>query len=309
MGDMFEQLTFRALWTPELIIVLAVVAALYVILTRKWYVRFEGGQKPRPKHDFLFGLALLCLYLGWGSPLYSIGHMTITIHMIQMVCAYFFTVPLMIIALPKWFLHAAFEGLGKYAYTLRNVMFHPITCLFVFNALFSFYHIPVVFDYLMLNPGVHSLYEIAMFIAAWMMWWHMIAPLPSKQYLHDFPRIFYIFGNGLLITPACALIIFSGYALFDTYTDMQYWQSVMAYCLPPNAGVSSDMFGGMGILGQLPPYTDQQLAGILMKVVQEILYAMAIGVSFKEWLQKDSHQDSGEPSISDIPEHVRIGDR
>ncbi|QDI90954.1 cytochrome c oxidase assembly factor CtaG [Salicibibacter halophilus] len=309
MEDLFDQLTFRALWTPELIVVLAVVAILYVLLTRKWYVRFEGGTKPQLKHDFMFGLALLFLYLGWGSPLYSTGHMTITLHMLQMVCAYFFSVPLMIIALPKWFLSAAYEGFGNYARMARNFMFHPIVGLIMFNALFSFYHIPVVFDFLMLRPGVHSLYEIAMFIAAWMMWWHIIAPLPKEQYLHDFRRILYIFGNGILITPACALIIFSGYPLYDTYTDMQYWASVMAYCLPANASVSSSMFGGMGFLGSLDAYSDQQLAGILMKVVQEIVYGTAIGITFKQWLQKDSHQDSGEPSISDIPENVKMGDR
>ncbi|MBB6448451.1 putative membrane protein [Geomicrobium halophilum] len=308
MGELFETLTFRALWTPELIFVLAIVAILYLFLTRKWYVRFEDGEKPRVKQDFMFALALLCLYLGWGSPLYSAGHMTITIHMLQMVFAYFFTVPLMILALPKWFLRAAYEGFGKYARPLRNAMFHPIVGLIMFNGLFSFYHIPVVFDYIMLNPGIHSIYQMILFITAWMMWWHMLAPLPSEQYLHDFRRIIYIFGNGILITPACALIIFSGGAVYNTYTDMQYWASVMSYCLPAGANVPSSMFGGIGFLGGLDPYSDQQLAGVLMKVAQELVYGTAIGWVFKQWLQKESHQD-GEATISDIPADVKMGDR
>ncbi|GAK05760.1 LOW QUALITY PROTEIN: CtaG protein [Geomicrobium sp. JCM 19037] len=308
MGEVFEVLSFRALWTPELIAVLLIIGALYFLLTRRWRTRFTSAGKQTFKQDLMFVTGLVCLYLGWGSPLYSVGHMMVSIHMIQMVFAYFLAVPLFILALPKWLLAGVYNWLDKKVQPLRMLIFHPIIGLIFFNALFSIYHIPVVFDFLMLTPGVHSVYEMVMFVAAIMMWWHMLAPLPSKQYLHDFRRIIYIFGNGILITPACALIIFSGTALYDTYTDMSFWAQVMAYCIPGGAAVPASMFGGPGVLGGLDAYSDQQLGGVAMKVGQELVYGTTIGFVFKQWLQKESHQD-GELTISDIPSHIKTGER
>ncbi|EZH66974.1 CtaG-like assembly protein [Bacillaceae bacterium JMAK1] len=304
MEELFEVLSFRALWTPELIAILTLVAVAYFLITRRFRTRFTTEAKQTPKQDIMFLGGLLSLYLGWGSPLYSLGHMLVSIHMIQMVFAYFFAVPLFILALPKWLLSNVYEWLGKKVKPIRDLMFHPIIGLIFFNALFSIYHIPVVFDFLMLRPGVHSVYEIIMLVASFMMWWHMLAPLPSKQYLHDFRRIIYIFGNGILITPACALIIFSGTALYDTYTDLNYWSQVMAFCIPGGAAVPASMFGGFGFLGGLDAYSDQQLGGVAMKVGQELVYGTTIGFVFKQWLQKESHQE-GELTISDIPSHIK----
>ncbi|WP_373975207.1 cytochrome c oxidase assembly protein [Geomicrobium sp. JCM 19039] len=62
------------------------------------------------------------------------------------------------------------------------------------------------------------------------------------------------------------------------------------------------------VLGGLDAYSDQQLGGVAMKVGQELVYGTTIGFVFKQWLQKESHQD-GELTISDIPSHIKTGER
>ncbi|WP_100399675.1 cytochrome c oxidase assembly factor CtaG [Bacillus sp. FJAT-44742] len=300
MGEFFSTFSIRALWTPELFIILLGLIVLYYLLIEKWSVHFINSKPVPMKQKVYFGLALAALYLGWGSPLYVAGHMILSLHMAQMLFAYFVAVPLFIASMPKWFLQTVMHRWKKRSPVSYKIIMSPIVGLITFNALFSFYHFPFVFDTLMLSPGWHSVYEIALFAGAWLMWWHMIAPLPDKDQLPELRRIAYIFGNSVLITPACALIIFAGEPLYATYTDSAFWANVMAYCLPAGATVPAGMFNWSDGFQYLDTLNDQQLAGVTMKIVQEITYGVMMGVIFKQWLTKEKTQD-GELTISDLP--------
>ena len=59
-------------------------------------------------------------------------------------------------------------------------------------------------------------------------------------------------------------------------------------------------FGSPESLSIFEARIDQQLAGVLMKIFQEIVYGIAIGYVFKQWLKKEKLQD-GELTISDVP--------
>ena len=50
-----------------------------------------------------------------------------------------------------------------------------------------------------------------------MMWWPMLNPLPEYQTLSDIKKLGYMFANGILLTPACALIIFDGTVVCNVY--------------------------------------------------------------------------------------------
>ncbi|SFE72820.1 cytochrome c oxidase assembly factor CtaG [Alteribacillus iranensis] len=304
MQEFFSTFSFRALWTPELIAVLAGVAFVYYWITVKRRDRFIGAEDVPLRQKVYFVLGLFALYLGWGSPLYIAGHSSMTIHMIQMVFAYFAAVPLFLLSIPKWVLHTFIYKWKKKANWSHTVIMNPVLGLLLFNGLFSVYHIPAVFDALMLNKPLHSVYYIVLLGAAGLMWWHMLAPLPSNHNLSDLRRIIYIFGNGILITPACALIIFAGSAMYETYTNPAVWSNVMAYCLPPGDTLPPGLVDSAGSSFRfLDVHPDQQLAGVLMKIAQEIVYMSTIGYVFKQWLSKESLQD-GETTISDIPAHA-----
>ncbi|WP_088103558.1 cytochrome c oxidase assembly factor CtaG [Halalkalibacter urbisdiaboli] len=294
MESLFSSFGFRTLWTPELIIPLVLVGALY------FYVIHKIGNPVSLRQKLFFTFGLIALYLGWGSPLYVAGHLMITFHMTQMVFAYFVATPLLLLGIPTWVYEALLRRLPTSIKKSGKVIWNPIIALFLFNGLFSFYHVPFMFDTLMQSVVLHSLYEYLLLFAAALMWWHMLAPLPSTVQLSDLRRIGYIFANGILITPACALIIFAGQPLYQTYTDPTIWETVMSYCLPAGAEVPMSLFNGTNSFAFLNPQMDQQLAGVLMKVMQELMYGATIGYVFKQWLTKEKQQD-GDLTISDIP--------
>ncbi|PSL50946.1 putative membrane protein [Salsuginibacillus halophilus] len=308
MGEYFSTFSFRGLFTPELLVILFIVFLLYFYITRRMRHRFPLSEPQTPGQDLMFVTGLTAIYFGWGGPLYALGHMVFSVHMFQMVLVYILAVPLILLALPRWLIQYLYEGLEEKVPVLHKIVFHPVLGLLLFNALFSFYHMPVVFDMLMLNVGLHSIYEIALLLAAMLMWWHMLSPLPTVDGLSDLRRIGYVFANGLLITPACALIIFAGEPIYSTYTDPAVWSQVMAYCVPAGSDVPMSMFNTSNALLTLNTHLDQQLAGVLMKVMQEIAYGITIGYIFKQWLAKEKQQD-GELSINDIPAHMQTSER
>ncbi len=102
-------------------------------------------------------------------------------------------------------------------------------------------------------------------------------------------KIGYIILSAILITPACALIIFVDVPVYATYSGGEAWLQAMALCVP--AGTLSGL-AGLGISGpemftNMATVTDQQLGGILMKVVQEIIYIFVIGKIFFSWAAKE----------------------
>ncbi|WP_370621821.1 cytochrome c oxidase assembly protein [Bacillus sp. JCM 19034] len=70
--------------------------------------------------------------------------------------------------------------------------------------------------------------------------------------------------------------------------------------LPAGASIPTELFIGPSSFAFLEPRTDQQLAGVMMKVFQELVYGIAIGFVFKQWLAKEKQQD-GKLTISDAP--------
>ncbi|WP_078556891.1 cytochrome c oxidase assembly factor CtaG [Bacillus alkalicellulosilyticus] len=301
--QLFSNFGFRALWTPELIIILGIVAFLYIRLIEKWRMKFADSEPAKRSQKVYFFLGLVALYLGWGSPFYIAGHLMLTFHMVQMVFAYIVAVPLFILGTPKWFFAAIVRKLQSTGIAnIGKFVFNPLVAVLLFNGMFSIYHLPIVFDTLMQNVALHSLYEYILFFGAFMMWWFMLAPLPQVGQLTDLRRMLYIFVNGMLLTPACALIIFSGSAVYSVYTDPTIWATVMSYCLPAGTDIPYNLIGGTSGFSPLSAAHDQQLGGVLMKVMQELIYGATIAYVFKQWISKEKQSDG--LSLSDLPESM-----
>ncbi|RCK10896.1 hypothetical protein DT075_23240 [Bacillus licheniformis] len=56
-------------------------------------------------------------------------------------------------------------------------------------------------------------------------------------------KLGYIMADGILLTPACALIMFSDTALYSTYSDPSAWAEAMKLCVP------LDTLSGMTLTG------------------------------------------------------------
>lgn len=266
-GGAFSE--FAALWSPGLILVVIIAGWLYAMAVGRWRHQFDESSPVGLRQQFYFYTGLVLFYVAEGSPLYYYGHhYSFSAHMLQQSISYLIMPPLLLLGVPGWLLRPALRI--KVLDVLMKWFASPLISLFLFNLVFSLYHIPIIMDYLMANPLMHDIYTAIFMLSAFQMWFPVFCPLPEYNRLNDLRRMAYIFVNGILLTPACALIIFAEEPIYASYKAI------------------SDQFLFMSVLN------DQQLGGVVMKIIQEIVYGIALGYTFFRWYRKERKQEEEE---------------
>ncbi|PDM40223.1 cytochrome c oxidase assembly factor CtaG [Parageobacillus yumthangensis] len=289
---------FVALWSPYFLAFLLLITCLYFMIVGPWRTRFTKEGPPTRKQKAYFLAGIMLLYISFGSPVDLLGHLIFSAHMIQMAILSFMAPPLLILGIPNWLFERLFEIRPlKAAVTFLT---KPLIAVVLFNSLFSFYHVPFIFDLANSNALYHAVITTMIFVAAWMMWWPLLNKMPGWQSLSGLKKIGYIFADGALLTPACALIIFAGKPLYATYYDPQMWMKSLALCVPSGTLASLDLTGPE-MFFSVPLLYDQQLGGILMKIIQEIIYGIMLFFAFREWYRKEQEKEKLETIASPQP--------
>lgn len=287
---------FQALWSPYFLAALLLVLFVYFILMIPFRSRFQYGEPLSNQQGILFVISVFLLYAIKGSPLDLMAHLLFSVHMIQMAVLVLVIPPLFIASIPLWVWRFLLKQKGFRLFF--TIFTKPLIALLVFNGLFSFYHVPYIFDHVMQNGWLHAGYSTVLFISATFMWWPLVNKLPETRNLNGIKKVGYIFADGILLTPACALIIFANTPLYATYADPKTWGVMMSLCVGTSTFTNlklsgPEMFSSMNLI------YDQQLGGVLMKIIQEIIYGIVLARVFFEWYKKDQ-----EESESDMKQHL-----
>lgn len=262
--------SFSALWSPGIFLLTALFALAYLLFVGPLRERFNdsGPVSTGKKAYFLSGLVVF--YIGQGSPLAFYGHhYYFSLHMLQQSLLYLVLPPLIYLGLPGWLLRPLFN---KKAFARIAAFFtQPILALVSFNILFSVYHFPVVMNTVMEQGSLQLIYHLVLLFSAFTMWFPVFAPIPEWDHLTDLKKVAYIFANGVLLTPACACIIFANDPLYTMYSNVK---------VP---------------IEFLPLMDDQQFGGVLMKIIQEIVYGTALAYIFFRWYRSERQKDDPYP--------------
>lgn len=288
-----EYFSFRDLWSPLFMTFMMAVIVLYAFIVGPWRERFEGHAHVSWGRRISFILAALLLYLTMGGPLSLMGHLMFTFHMTNMAVAYMLAPPLLLYGIPDWLWRSMFRA--KFWRVFRFAM-NPIFSLGMFVLLFSFYHMPDNHDWIMTHFTVHRLFYIALFISSVIMWWHVFLPVPEWRRISPLLTLLYIFLGGLLLTPACAMIMFANEPLFAVYNDPEVWIKAMGYCMSGDPAELLSQFDGPAFFNMMSGHDDQQLGGIVMKLLQEFVNAFALYIVFMQWYRKERSRED-EPGL------------
>jgi len=283
---------FQALWSPYLFVFTLLVFAIYLLVTIKWRDRFEDSQPLSKKELSAFLIGLVLFYTVKGSPIDLIGHILFSVHMVQMALLLMLIPPLLIVGIPTW----VWKKLLTFSIISKVFRFFtkPLLALIVFSGLFSIYHIPIMLDTIKLNDWYHSLFTIILFMSAIFLFWPIMNKLNEDHQVHGLKKIGYIVGSAILITPACALIIFSSEPLYATYSNGDAWLKAMELCVPTDtmSTLVSSGLSGPELFTNMPAVEDQQLGGVIMKIIQEIIYGVLLAIIFFQWYKNE--QDNAE---------------
>lgn len=261
--DKLSDFSFYSLYRPDVFIIIFIIGILYY----KLYGKNSSGMRTTTLQKFLFTTGLVFLYISKGSPLNIIGHHYLfSVHMVEMAISYLVVPPLFILGMPhnfylKWMKRET--GFMKVIHFLTK----PLLAILIFITLFSIYHMPVIFDAVMVNGLVAFVIHSLLFATAFTMWWPVLCPVEELDSLSHLKKVGYVFASGVLLTPACALIMFSKNVLYETYAHAPQITSI------------------------LPPLEDQTTGGIVMKILQEVVYGIVLGHIFYKWVKKERAKD------------------
>jgi putative membrane protein len=285
---------FKALWSPYFLLILLAIIGVYFLITVQFRTRFRDSEPLTIKQASLFLTSIIILYIIKGSPLDLMGHLMFYPHAIAMVLLVLLIPPLFIFGIPSWLWRRVLNiTIIKFVFKPFS---NPIIALIAFNGVFSIYHIPIIFDNVMQIGWLHAGYSILLFVLAVFMWWQLINPLPEYPTLSGIKKVGYLFANGMLLTPSCALIIFADVPIYATYSDPMVWGQVMSLCVGPST-FSNLNLSGPEVFSSMSLLHDQQLGGVIMKIIQEIIYAVVLGHVFFEWYRKDQVESEQEITL------------
>jgi len=296
-----EYFSFTELWSPVFLVLMMAVGVLYTFVVGPWRSRFKGNSPVSMKRQISFLLAVFLLYLTMGGPLSVLGHLMFTFHMVNMAISYFVVPTMLIYGIPDWLWRWAFS---RTFWRPFRVLMNPLISLFLFNVLFSFYHMPSIHDWFMTNYKVNAVFYFVLLVSAMMNWWHIQCPVPEWALLTPLRRLGYIFANGLLLTPACVLIIFANAPLFAVYNNPIIWAQAMQYCVSGDPSAILARFnGGPAFFNLLSAQEDQQLGAIAMKLLQELINIGALFIVFMRWYRHERARED-DPSFSETTSAV-----
>ena len=294
---------FVANWSPYLFVILALLTAGYFYITGPGRHRFTVSEPVTSSERSYFVGSMLLLYIVKGSPVDLIGHILFSVHMAQMAIL-LLLIPILLMKGIPWWIWETLLSKPLFAKPF-NFVTKPLLALVVFSGFFSFYHIPLIFDQIKMNEILHPVVTFALFLSAIFMWWSVVDVTKNQQTLHGLKKIGFIIGSAVLITPACALIIFASDPMYATYTDADAWQKAMELCVPAST-LSQLSLSGPELFTSMSAHEDQQLGGIIMKIIQELIYAVLLSRVFFAWYrnEQDRADEITEQAIRDLQTRV-----
>ena len=264
-GAIFQQYTWWEIWNPFLLLILAGVYLLYLWVMRRMPSNLEKGIPLKKKIVFMSGL--LAAYVALAGPVAVLANNSVlSVHMLQQSMMYIVMPPLVLLGMPIEF----YRFLNDRIFNIKYLRFlkWPLLHLLLFNLLWSFYHLPSIYEYILEHVLLLELTHIVINTSAFLMWIQVLAPDGLINRMSHVMKMGYMFANGMLITPACALIIFSDAVLYSSLLEA-----------PKLFFIST-------------PLDDQQLGGVIMKVVQEFAYSIVIGSIFVKWVKSEQEPET-----------------
>jgi len=212
---------------------------------------------------FYAGLATLFLTLnGWLHDLSD--YYLFSTHMVQHLVLTMLVPPLLIAGTPGWMLRPLlrFPFVGRAARILAN----PKVCFATFNVVLAAWHLPPFYNAAMAHHGLHIVQHLMFLIAATMLWWPILSPLPELPRLSYPMQMLYLFLTSIPMSIVAVYITYGGSLLYPAYAS--------APRITP-----------------LSPLDDQLLGGLIMWIPGGLVIFGVISVIFYRW-QTHGAQDS-----------------
>src|SRR5699024_587923 len=117
-----------------------------------------------------------------------------------------------------------------------------------------------------------------------------------KNKLNPLLKIIFLIGSTVIILIACVLLIFSSTPMYMIYVSKGHMIQSLSICVTSDVlDVLAPSLSGEEIFSPLSGIEDQQLGGIIMMIVQQIIYGFVIAWIFFTWFSKKNLENDPLP--------------
>lgn len=260
-------------WTLEPTVTLGLAALVvgYVIAVRRGRVSAADDVSPwlsSPRwRPWLFGMGVVAGFLALESPVDTGGdNYLLSLHMVQHLVLMMVSPPLVLLGIcgmrppdPAW------------APRWRRVwtaITRPLPATVLFNVVLLVWHIPALYDTTLRNEGLHIFEHLTFIAVGVVLWWPIVDPIRGEgtAAVSPFQKIAALGVGG--VPPTVLGLIFS-----------------------IGANPFYEFYARAPRLWGLSPITDQQIAGVVMFGLGNLIYFAAISVIFWRLLGNPADDD------------------
>ena len=248
---------------PSTVIGVIALGALYHWRARQ---RPADANSPTPaqRANFFGALALIFFSLnGWLHDLSD--SFLFSAHMVQHLVLTLAAPPLLVMGTPGWMLRPALQwrGVGPVARFLTKA---PVAFV-LFNLVIIVWHLPPMYEFAMEHHNIHIVQHLCFMIAATLMWWPVLSPMPELPRLSYPLQMLYLFLMTIPMSIVAVCIAYADHALYPFYA-----------AAPRIWGIT--------------PMQDQTIGALIMWIPGGLFFFTVISVIFFRWQQADG--DSAE---------------
>jgi len=262
----FSDIPWRA--HPEVWMLLVGLGAIaYYVVKVLQPKAVAAGYEPISKNSrkwFLFAVPAMWLASDW--PVHDVAEEYLySVHMAQHMVISMIVPAMLLLAMPKWLFELMLpEGGAGHRWLAR--LSRPLVAGLLFNALTMILHWTTVVQWSFESGALHFLFHLMIFAAGMLMWMPVIGP-EGKWRLQPLSQCIYLFMMSIVPTVPGSWLVFAEDVVYRHYdTPGRLW--------------------GIDVL------TDQQGAGLIMKLAGGFLLWGIILVIFVRWASAEAQRDS-----------------
>ncbi|UCG86991.1 MAG: cytochrome c oxidase assembly protein [Gemmatimonadota bacterium] len=218
---------------------------------------------------YLTGVAVLWIAADWPIGPLGAGYL-LSVHTIQYIVFAFVAPPLLIAGTPRWLLRHMIRR--HWASNIARTVSRPLVAFLIFNVVLLATHLPSVVDGLTASQLGSFAVDMSWLTAGLVLWWPILGPLPELNPMPYPGRIVYLIANVFIPTVPAAFLTYATYPIYALYE-----------LAPP--------------IGSLTAVEDQQIAGMIMKIVGGFIVLGTASVLFFKWARAEERREEGRPAV------------
>lgn len=253
----------------DVLIWVALLQGSYLLAVGPLRRRFGWADTVSRTKVFLFSLGALVIYISEGTIIHELSEQYLfSVHMAQHMLLILVVPPLLLAGTPGWLARAIIRpGL---VLTVMRFLTKPVTALLLFNATLVFWHIPEFYGLTLSIHEVHIVEHFTFLASAIIMWWPVMSPHPDLPRLPYYAQMMYLFVQSFVPVVIGGIITFADRMVYQGYVDApRIWN--------------------------ISPALDQQMGGLIMKIVGSLVLWAVITVIFFTWFNKEEAESPSSP--------------